>query len=239
MSFLSCPRGQHFYRIESVTRWNIPRHVLCLGMSWIYSLCTILRQYKLAHVWLEFWRTPWPKRFPQHAYSRRIWNIGLTCMCEFRHLDSCGPWQVRPQNADWFLTHGTNMKPLSMFEIGSPRMEFVASRSLDRVSRWAETECLTHIARISHHTKQINATSQFLVMKLHLNNPLLAVRSKTGVCRRSFTGIVGSNSSRGMDVCLLWVLCIVRLITCPEESYRVWCVWVWSWRLGNEEARTH
>ena len=30
-------------------------------------------------------------------------------------------------------------------------------------------------------------------------------------------------------------LCI-RLITRPEESYRVWCVWVWSWILDNEEA---
>jgi hypothetical protein len=30
----------------------------------------------------------------------------------------------------------------------------------------------------------------------------------------------------------LWV----GLITCPEESYRVRCVWVWSWSLDNEEA---
>jgi hypothetical protein len=28
----------------------------------------------------------------------------------------------------------------------------------------------------------------------------------------------------------------VGLITRPEESYRVWCVWVWSWSLDNEEA---
>jgi hypothetical protein len=25
-----------------------------------------------------------------------------------------------------------------------------------------------------------------------------------------------------------------ELITCPEESYRLWCVWVWSWSLHNE-----
>ena len=31
----------------------------------------------------------------------------------------------------------------------------------------------------------------------------------------------------------------VGLITRPEESYRVWCVWVWSWSLDNEEALTH
>jgi len=46
--------------------------------------------------------------------------------------------------------------------------------------------------------------------------------------------IMSSNPTRSMDVCLLWVLCFVRrslcvwLITRPEESYRVWCVWVWS-----------
>ena len=31
----------------------------------------------------------------------------------------------------------------------------------------------------------------------------------------------------------------VGLITPPEESYRVWCVWVWSWILHNEEALPH
>jgi hypothetical protein len=28
----------------------------------------------------------------------------------------------------------------------------------------------------------------------------------------------------------------VGLITRPEKSYRVWCVWVWSWSLDREEA---
>ena len=28
----------------------------------------------------------------------------------------------------------------------------------------------------------------------------------------------------------------VGLITRPEESYRVWCIWVWPWNLDNEEA---
>jgi hypothetical protein len=38
----------------------------------------------------------------------------------------------------------------------------------------------------------------------------VAVRSKAWVCCRSLTGIVGSNTAGGMDVCLLWVLCVVR-----------------------------
>ena len=28
----------------------------------------------------------------------------------------------------------------------------------------------------------------------------------------------------------------VGLFTRPQEFYRVWCVWVWSWILDNEEA---
>jgi hypothetical protein len=41
-------------------------------------------------------------------------------------------------------------------------------------------------------------------------------------------------------ICLLRVLSgrglCVGLITRPEKSYRVWCVWAWSWSLDNEEA---
>ena len=45
--------------------------------------------------------------------------------------------------------------------------------------------------------------------------------------------------------CLLWLFCVVSRglcagpITRPEESYRVWCDWVWSWILDNEEASAH
>ena len=35
-------------------------------------------------------------------------------------------------------------------------------------------------------------------------------RAKAWVCGRSFVGIVGSNPAGGMDVCLLWLLCVVR-----------------------------
>jgi hypothetical protein len=38
----------------------------------------------------------------------------------------------------------------------------------------------------------------------------VAARSKTWVCGCSLAGMEGSNSAGGMDVCLLWVLCVVR-----------------------------
>jgi hypothetical protein len=36
------------------------------------------------------------------------------------------------------------------------------------------------------------------------------VRSKAQVCGRSPAEIVGTNPSGSIDVCLLWVLCVVR-----------------------------
>ena len=68
-------------------------------------------------------------------------------------------------------------------------------------------------------------------------------RYKKWVRGRSLAGTAGSNPAGGMDVLLLWVLSgrgfYVGLITRPEESYRVWCVWVWSWIVDKEEALAH
>jgi hypothetical protein len=38
----------------------------------------------------------------------------------------------------------------------------------------------------------------------------MSARSKAWVCGRSFAGIVGSNLTGGLDVCLLLVLCVAR-----------------------------
>ena len=59
---------------------------------------------------------------------------------------------------------------------------------------------------------------------------------------RLLTEYAGSNPAGGVDVCLLWG-CVLSgrghcdgLNTRPEESSRVWCVWVRSWNLNNEDA---
>jgi hypothetical protein len=69
----------------------------------------------------------------------------------------------------------------------------------------------------------------------------VAARSKACVFGRSLAEIAGSSSAGVMDTCLLWVLyaVCVGLLSCPEESYRVWRVWVWSWSLDNEETLAH
>ena len=71
----------------------------------------------------------------------------------------------------------------------------------------------------------------------------MVARATAWVCGTSIAGIAGSNPALGMDVCVLWVLSGIYLslvgITCPEESYGVWCIWVWPWSLDNEEALAH
>jgi hypothetical protein len=50
------------------------------------------------------------------------------------------------------------------------------------------------------------------------------------VCGRSVAVFEGSNPAVGIDVCLLWVFCVLRqrprrrAIPRPQESYRLWCV---------------
>ena len=46
-----------------------------------------------------------------------------------------------------------------------------------------------------------------VINKIKYNKPREAARSKAYVCGRSLARTVGSNPTRGMDVCLLWVLC--------------------------------
>ena len=55
----------------------------------------------------------------------------------------------------------------------------------------------------------VSTTSKTCHNKVTLPVPL-AARSKAWVCGRSPAEIVGSNPTGSMDVCLLWVLCIVR-----------------------------
>ena len=51
---------------------------------------------------------------------------------------------------------------------------------------------------------------QFNIQQLYALPAPLAARSKTWVFGRSPAEIVDSNPAGGMDVCLFWVLCVVR-----------------------------
>jgi hypothetical protein len=67
------------------------------------------------------------------------------------------------------------------------------------------------------------------------------VSVKAWVCDRLPAGIEGSNPADRIDFFLLWMLCLFKgaggwsLV----QTYRVWCVWVWSRNLINEEAMAH
>ena len=93
--------------------------------------------------------------------------------------------------------------------------------------------CLSNYLFLDLRAFRINKSKKYNIHSCYIS-----------ICSRSLTGIAGSNPAEGTDVCLLCCVLSGRclwdgLITRPEESYRVWCVWVWSWSLDNEEALTH
>jgi hypothetical protein len=89
-----------------------------------------------------------------------------------------------------------------------------------------------------------------LGISISMNEPIpVAAQCKAWVCGRLHAGIAGSKPAGGMDVCLLWVLRIVRYRGVPATSWslvkrrstvcRVSCVWVWSRSLYDDEALVH
>jgi len=72
---------------------------------------------------------------------------------------------------------------------------------------------------------------KFITLRTSLESVPVAARSKAKVCGRPRREIVGSNPAGGMNVCMLWVLCVLsgrglcdELITRLEELYRLWSV---------------
>ena len=69
----------------------------------------------------------------------------------------------------------------------------------------------------------------------------VAAWSKAWICGRWIGGFAGSNPVGTWISVSLWMLCVLSgsgiclgLITRPEESSWVWCVWMWSWSLDSE-----
>ena len=58
--------------------------------------------------------------------------------------------------------------------------------------------------------KVVNLQCLGIVIFKNVQPVPVAARCKVWVCGRSPVGIVGSNPTGGMDVCLLRVLCVVR-----------------------------
>ena len=71
----------------------------------------------------------------------------------------------------------------------------------------------------------------------------MAMKSKAEVCIRKFAGIAGSNPagtwlSTSGERCVLWSRVLRDLpIIHREESFQIWCVWMWSRNLNNDEAK--
>jgi len=72
------------------------------------------------------------------------------------------------------------------------------------------TTLLQNINNLKHLVKRTAPNTSFYCNKLSFLSVPVVARSKAQVCGRSSAEIVGSNPTGSMDVCLLWVLCVVR-----------------------------
>jgi len=102
------------------------------------------------------------------------------------------------------------IKTLLFFNVNS--MDAVRSFSfayglLVRTNRLPELGMKHYIQIIDY---RLRACLWILACKWIISPIPVAARSKAYVYGRSPAEIVGSNPTGGMDVCLLWVLCVVR-----------------------------
>ena len=96
--------------------------------------------------------------------------------------------------------------------------------STKRQGLLTQRHCNIEACRIPYHISLL-----YLQMLRLIGSIPVAARSKAWVCGHSLSEIAGSNpATGGTDICLLLLLPGTgrreRLITHPEESYRVWCV---------------
>ena len=74
-------------------------------------------------------------------------------------------------------------------------------------SRYIYTEVTSRYRYRSYFTVYIQKLLHGIYTEVRIK---VAARSKARVCGRSLAGIAGSNPAEGIDICLLWVLCVVR-----------------------------
>jgi hypothetical protein len=105
------------------------------------------------------------------------------------------------------------------------------------ISKTNHTLCTVHDHYCVFFSKITTARLMFLnYPRRGLKLPIpLAARSKAWSCGRLHAGSAGSNPAEAwLSFCFECCMLSGRgryfgMITRPEESYWVWCVWVWSW----------
>jgi len=155
----------------------------------------------------------------------------------FQHRRGCGgcwgswmntTWRRHPAQ-HWTASHALKFSSISRRFCLCLCLCSGSSKESHEVYSWFQLICL----RTTQFTDQSTAS---LIILLEFWLLIVLWADPSG---RSLAGVLGSNPARNIDVSIVSVMCFqvevcVKLITRPEESYRVWCVWVWSWILDNE-----
>jgi len=76
---------------------------------------------------------------------------------------------------------------------------------------WKELlTCRKAVYILNGYQQEVWKQNPVLYVVMSANPIPVAAQSKACVCGRSIAGFVGYNPAGGMDVCLLWMLCVVR-----------------------------
>ena len=104
---------------------------------------------------------------------------------------------------------------------GNWRMEWVAS-----TLHTASQHGVSSITNADVHTSAASSPLNWRPRRFKWTRPFRR-KTKSGFCACATTF-----QTQSRDLC-------VGVISVTEESYRVWCDWVWSWSLDTEEALAH
>ena len=216
-------------------------HILNTGCAEIWKKKVRRQKVKLlSEIWSIYgdfspqttqpWRTPmmykWFANYIHHLL--RTWKISIKLTLHCTGLRGWRPGQKRGAK--------TALRVIGNTVLINMRRAFKKKRfaraSLDRTLIWNIGFRESRIIR-SRSPAALNCGYQWLA------------RSKARVCAIALVGVAGWNPAGSMDVCLFGCCVLSRRGLCdrpiprPEESYRLWCVWVWLWVLDNKEGLAH
>jgi len=95
---------------------------------------------------------------------------------------------------------------LKLEAAGSLQNVATQSIKLHTITFQINVTLISNSARTSNLKPHTRETHNYILASVHYAGP----SDRAYVCGRSPAEIVGSNPTGGMDVCLLWVLCVVR-----------------------------
>jgi len=138
-------------------------------------------------------------------------NYGLVSSYVFKEVARPILYCVKVQYARWKESKNLmGLDVVAVLHFSQPNTKFLPIRS------WSGVQYFSRL-NVSFTFRSVSIIS-FCIQKTNYNSTCYVVLRESqwphgiwrGICCRSHAEIAGSTPAGGMDVCLLWVLCVVR-----------------------------